>query len=1167
MAYDGSLIFDARIDTSAFQKDISGLISIGTQAVTAITALFTASSAATIKVGSSFESSMSQVAATMGITSAAEEFETLSAAAKEMGETTKFSASQAGEALNYLALAGYDANKAVAALPTVLNVAAAGGIELASASDMITDAMSALGLETEQMADFADKLAVTAQKSNTSVAQLGEAILTVGGTAKMLSGGVTELNTALGILADNGIKGAEGGTALRNIITDIGGKTKPAREALEQLGVSAYDSNGKMRPLKDTFMDLKAALDELNNDQMETQLLTNIFGAMDLKAVNALLGTSSERFDELSGYIDNCSGAAEAMAKTMDDNLKGDLTILGSALEGLGIAAYEKFQEPMRTAVQEVTESVGGLTKSLTSGELSGSMDKIASGFGKLATSVMDFTADTAIPVVIDFFEFVADHGQAIITTTAGIGSAFAAWKVGAVVSEAVAAVQKLKAANEGATIAQIALNTAMEANPVGLVLAAVAGLTAGLIALGNAIDSAYASTEKYSESLKQAQKNEEALAESSEQNAAVIKRKADWYEELRQNENRTAAEEETLKKLAEELQEVIPDGISIIDEQTGAYKNLEGAIDGVIEKMRLQSILNAKKETYDTANANIFDFEEKQKEAEEYWRLQSEQFQKDWANGSEDGSLEKGKENFLSAYFSGEYQMDYQKVKAEIEKQRELRDEYEELYQSQFDKHDGKKLKPYGVALVEQYTAAYEAERAASETAAQALADEQAENTELLKEAWKKAEHDYAVGVITSERDLYAQKSALLEQYGNVDLEDHWKYYENLHKMENDFAKQSAEDAKKAADEAAEAREQQMSDEWNSIERMQSLGVISAEDAYKRQLAFIEKYCAEYSDEWYSYYQIVIEYQRQAQQEQVNAVKENISDLVSEYKSAYSDLDSDINSYKNRLMSVGDLFSVDTDENGNTIVSVENMRSQMAEMQKYHDYVSQLKAKGMSQAFFSEMASMDFEDSLFTAENLANMSDAEFKEINDLYAQKQELADKLANELYEPEMEQLNSDLVNGVIDEFDTLPAEIQAIGAEALQSFIDGLSAGDISENVNNFTEQFAADCKNGINKAFEKSELNFAALMESDSYSVGKSAGEDYVKGFNEAMEKLKSAAASEQYSVGKPQNTAGTASGQTAVIRNHIDLSVNMDGDKIAEKVIETENLIDYRKGE
>lgn len=180
----------------------------------AATAAFSVAMGAAVKVGMDFESGMSQVAATMGITtteiaSGSKEFEALSQAAKNAGATTQFSATQASEALNYLALAGYDAEKSITALPTVLNLAAAGGIDLGYASDMVTDSMSALGLETNQLEGFVDQLAKTSQNSNTNIAQLGEGILTVGGTAKDLAGGTVELNTALSILADNGVKGAE----------------------------------------------------------------------------------------------------------------------------------------------------------------------------------------------------------------------------------------------------------------------------------------------------------------------------------------------------------------------------------------------------------------------------------------------------------------------------------------------------------------------------------------------------------------------------------------------------------------------------------------------------------------------------------------------------------------------------------------------------------------------------------------------------------------------------------------------------------------------------------------------------------------------------------------------------------------------------------------------
>lgn len=197
-----------------FSKLGSHVVDAMKKAGAAATAAFGVAVGAAVKVGTDFESGMSQVAATMGITvdeiaAGSQEFESLSQAAKNAGATTQFSATQASEALNYLALAGYDAEKSITALPTVLNLAAAGGIDLGYASDMVTDSMSALGLSTNQLEGFVDQLAKTSQKSNTNIAQLGEGILTVGGTAKDLAGGTVELNTALGILADNGIKGAE----------------------------------------------------------------------------------------------------------------------------------------------------------------------------------------------------------------------------------------------------------------------------------------------------------------------------------------------------------------------------------------------------------------------------------------------------------------------------------------------------------------------------------------------------------------------------------------------------------------------------------------------------------------------------------------------------------------------------------------------------------------------------------------------------------------------------------------------------------------------------------------------------------------------------------------------------------------------------------------------
>ena len=229
------------------------------------------------------------------------------------------------------------------------------------------------------------------------------------------------MNTALGILADNGIKGSEGGTALRNVILSLSAPTDTAAEALARLGVNAFDAQGNFRYIQDTISDLDAALSKLSVEE-KNAALSEIFNKVDLKAVNALLGTSAERFDELSGYIDDCSGAAAQMAATMDDNLKGDLTIMQSALEGLGIAAYEKFQVPFRDAVQEVTEHIGSLTENLTDGKLSGSMDKVANGLSDVAESAISLASEQVLPAVIDSLAWIVDNGNTLIPiiTTAG---------------------------------------------------------------------------------------------------------------------------------------------------------------------------------------------------------------------------------------------------------------------------------------------------------------------------------------------------------------------------------------------------------------------------------------------------------------------------------------------------------------------------------------------------------------------------------------------------------------------------------------------------------------------------------------------------------------------------------------------------------------------------
>lgn len=343
----------------------NGMVNVGKK-VSVASAAVTAMGGAAVKTAADFESSMSQVQATMGITKdsmstldgqSVNTMDALSDLAKEMGSKTAFSASECAEALNYLALAGYDTQEMADTLPTVLNLAAAGGIDLASASDMVTDAMSALGMETSEADTMVDQMAKTASSTNTSVSQLGEGILTIGATAKTIKGGTAELNTALGILANNGIKGSEGGTKLRNVILSLQNPTDKAASTMDALGVSVYDSEGNMRSLNDILGDLNTSMDGMTAEE-KANIISNIFNKADLSAVNALLANTGDTWDELQTSIENSGGAAQQMADTQLDNLNGQLTILKSAVEGFAISIGEALLPMVKNIVTKIQDFV-----------------------------------------------------------------------------------------------------------------------------------------------------------------------------------------------------------------------------------------------------------------------------------------------------------------------------------------------------------------------------------------------------------------------------------------------------------------------------------------------------------------------------------------------------------------------------------------------------------------------------------------------------------------------------------------------------------------------------------------------------------------------------------------------------------------------------------------
>ena len=415
---------------SKFSTGLRSAAKVGAAAIGAATTAVSAFAGTSVKAGMNFDSAMSQVAATMGTT--VDDIQDLRDFAQQMGSTTSFSASEAAEALNYMALAGYKAETSMQMLPNVLNLAAAGNIALGTASDMVTDAQSALGLTLEETTTMVDQMAAASSTSNTSVAQLGEAILTIGATAKGMSGGTQELTTVLGALADNGIKGAEGGTHLRNMLLSLQNPTDAAAETLKALGISVYDSEGNMRSMIDIINDLQVATADMDQKSKDATI-SGIFNKTDLASVNALLNTSTKRFEELGGAIHDSQGAAEAMANTQLENLNGDITLFKSALEGAQIAISDQLTPTLRDFVRFGSDGLSQLTSAFKEDGIAGAMgvfgNLLADLIGKITEKLPEIVnagselLGSLIQGLIDNLPMVANAGIEIITNLAsGIG-------------------------------------------------------------------------------------------------------------------------------------------------------------------------------------------------------------------------------------------------------------------------------------------------------------------------------------------------------------------------------------------------------------------------------------------------------------------------------------------------------------------------------------------------------------------------------------------------------------------------------------------------------------------------------------------------------------------------------------------------------------------------
>ena len=442
MSYDGTLKFDTKIDSSGFQKGISSISSIaktGLQATTSALGIVAAGIGAigtfAIKAGSDFESSMSNVAAIAGLTSkeAGSDYDILVKKAKEVASQSKFTAAETADALSYMAMAGWKTEDMTAALSSVVNLAAASGQDLASTSDILTDAITALGHtasdstgiideygnEVSYATHFADILAAASSNANTNVGMLGESFKYAAPVAGALGITAEDTSIALGLMANAGIKASQGGTALRTGLSNLVKPTKQMQTYMDKYNIALVKNADGSVNLRDTMKSLRERMGSLSTTE-QAAAASAIFGKEAMSGWLAIINASDADFEKLTNAIDNCDGTTQQMADTMNDNLKGQLTMLQSQLDILGVSIYESLQTPMKGAVQTLREFADALQDAYNEG----GMDALIGKSGEVLAGMVTALAQAAPQVVEVALSVARSFISSLLANKADVASA-----------------------------------------------------------------------------------------------------------------------------------------------------------------------------------------------------------------------------------------------------------------------------------------------------------------------------------------------------------------------------------------------------------------------------------------------------------------------------------------------------------------------------------------------------------------------------------------------------------------------------------------------------------------------------------------------------------------------------------------------------------------------
>lgn len=572
-----------------------------------------------VETGESFDSAMSQVGAISG--ASADDMAKLSEKAQEMGAKTKFSATESAEAFTYMAMAGWKTEDMLNGIEGIMNLAASSGEDLATTSDIVTDALTAMGYSAKDSGRLADVMAAASSNANTNVSLMGATFQYVAPIVGALGYSMEDTAVAIGLMANAGIKGEKAGTALRSTLTRLSAPPKECSDAMNALGLSITNTDGTMKSLSEVMTELRSAFSGLSQTQ-QAQYAKSIAGQEAMSGLLAIVNSAPDDFNKLTVAVENSAGSAEKMANTMIDNIGGQMTLLKSQLEGVQLTIYRKLEPSIRKAIKSISKAVDDVN-----------WEKFGREAGK------------ALQTITEGFTWLLKNGKTVASILAGVVSAMAFNKVASFAMQIGSMSLKfVDAVNTAGSLskAMTALNISMNANPIILVASAVAGLVVALTALKSKTDENTEAQAEFEDALKtqadavnQSKEAYDSMAETRQKAIDQGMTEMSYYQSLAKELSGIVDENGKVKEgyearasfITGQLADALGVEIDYTDGVIANYDELKNSIDEVIEKKKAQIILDAQETGY--AQAISSQNEEVQKLRDSEAQLQEVQSQR----------------------------------------------------------------------------------------------------------------------------------------------------------------------------------------------------------------------------------------------------------------------------------------------------------------------------------------------------------------------------------------------------------------------------------------------------------------------------------------------------------------------------------------------------------